>query len=192
MDVKILKKVLGVGLLATAAITNSTAHAANASVTVDVNIPTVLVMYHYSSMTLDIDQAALAGYLVGGTATPCAGDFCDDQLDAGTIPVAPTGATTIVPVVVADNPTAATTTAFTLQDVVGVRAFGCATYDTTVADLSTDAGVTVTSTTVAGIQGSACSFTMTRGDLSFSLDFDLLDATSPTATAIFDVTITGV
>ena len=125
MDLKSnFKKVLGVWLLGAAAITNSTAYAAEASVQVDVNLPTVLVMYHYNTITLNLDETALGGYLVGGTAAACltGGDFCDDQGNPAPIDVTTIGATTTVNQAVVDNPVAATDTDITLVDVVGVRA----------------------------------------------------------------------
>jgi len=193
MDVKVLKRVLGVGLLTAAAITNSTAHAANANVQVDVDLPTVLVMYHYNTITLDLDQAALAGYLVGGTAIACGTDYCDDQGNPALIPVNTiTGTDTVLQAVVDPGP-AATTADFTLQDVVGVRAFGCTSYSTVITDGGSELGVNITTAGgVNGIEGAACSFGMTTGDLSFELDFATLDATDTTATAIFNVDITGV
>ncbi len=195
MDLKLLKKVLGVGLLGAAAITTSTAHAAEASVQVDIDLPTVLVMYHYNTITLDLDQTALGGYLVGGTAVACltGGDFCDDQGNPATINVATIGATTTINQAVVDPGLGASDTDITLVDVVGVRALGCPTYSASYADGGSDNGVTIgASTAVAGIDSTACSFTMTTGDLTFNLDFEDIDAGATQVAAIFDVTITGV
>ena len=195
MDLKsTFKKVLGVGLLGAAAITNSTAYAAQASVQVDVNLPTVLVMYHYDTITLNLDQTALGGYLVGGTAAACTGgDFCDNQLNPAPINVTTIGATTTVNQAVVDNPVAATDTDITLVDVVGVRALGCATYTATYDDGGSGNGVGITNgTAVAGIDGQGCSFLMTTGDLTFNLDFDAVDAGATSVSAVFDVTVTGV
>ncbi len=196
MDLKSnFKKVLGVGLLGAAAITNSTAYAAEASVQVDVNLPTVLVMYHYDTITLNLDQTALGGYLVGGTASACAtgGDFCDAQGNPTAIDVTTIGATTTVNQAVVDNPVAATDTDITLVDVVGVRALGCSTYTASYDDGGSGNGVGITNgTAVAGIDGQGCSFLMTTGDLTFNLDFDSVDAGATTVSAVFDVTVTGV
>ena len=195
MDLKSLKKVLGVGLLGAAAFTNSTAYAAEATVQVDVNLPTVLVMYHYNTITLDLDQTALGGYLVGGTAAACltGGDFCNVQLIPAAINVTTIGATTTVNQAVVDNPVAATDTDITLVDVVGVRALGCSTYSASYDDGVSSNGVTITNgTAVAGIDGQACSFGMTMGDLTFNLDFNSVDGGASSVSAVFDVTVTGV
>ena len=195
MDLKTLKKVLGVGLLGAAAITNSTAQAAEATVQVDVNLPTVLVMYHYNTITLDLDQTALGGYLVGGTAGACltGGDFCDDQGSPAAINVTTIGGTTTVNQAVTDPGLGATDTDVTLVDVVGVRALGCATYSASYDNGASSNGVTITDgTAVAGIDGQACSFGMTTGDLTFNLDFNAVDAGATQVSAIFDVTVTGV
>ena len=195
MDLKSLKKVLGVGLLGAAAFTNSTAYAAEATVQVDVNLPTVLVMYHYNTITLNLDQTALGGYLVGGTAAACltGGDFCNDQLNPAAINVTTIGATTTVNQAVVDNPVAATDTDITLVDVVGVRALGCSTYSASYDDGVSSNGVTITNgTAVAGIDGQACSFGMTMGDLTFNLDFNSVDGGASSVSAVFDVTVTGV
>lgn len=194
MDLKTLKKVLGVGLLGAAAITTTTAHAAEATVTVDIDLPTVLVMYHYDTITLDLDQTALGNYLVGGTASAClsGGDLCDDQGNPGVINVTTVGATTTVNQAVVDPGVGATDTDITLVDVVGVRALGCATYTAAYDDGGSDNGVDITDgTALAGIDGTACSFGMTTGDLSFNLDFDAIDGGATQVSAVFDVTITG-
>lgn len=193
MDLKTLKKMLGAGLLGAAAITGTTAQAADASVTVDVDLPTVLVMYHYNTITLDLDQAALGGYLVGGTAAACAtSDLCDDQGNPATINVSTIGATTTVNQAVVDPGLGSTDTDITLVDVVGVRALGCATYTAAYNDGGSDNGVTITNgTALAGINGTACSFGMTTGDLTFNLDFNAVDDGVNQVSAIFDVTITG-
>jgi len=195
MDLKSLKKVLGVGLLGAAAFTNSTAYAAEATVQVDVNLPTVLVMYHYDTITLDLDQTALGGYLVGGTAAACAtgGDFCDDQGSPAAINVTTIGATTSVTQAVTDSPVAATDTDITLVDVVGVRALGCTSYLASYDDGGSGNGVGITNgTSLSGIDSAGCSFLMTTGDLTFNLDFDALDAGATSVSAVFDVTVTGV
>lgn len=194
MDLKPLKKVLGVGLLGAAAISSSSAYAAQAQVTVDVDLPTVLVMYHYDTINLVLDQGALGSYLVGGTASAClsGGDLCDDQGNPTTINVATIGATTTINQAVADPGLGATDTTVTLVDVVGVRALGCASYTASYDDGGSGNGVTITNgTAVAGIDSNACSFTMTTGDLAFNLDFEDLDAGATQVAAVFDVTITG-
>ena len=194
MDVRLFKKLLGIGLLAAAATTNSTAYAANASVQVDVNLPTILVMYHYDVVTLNLDQTALGGFLVGGTASACAGGYCDGQ---GTVAVnvATIGTATSVSLPALTDPGLAdTTTNIELVDVVGVRALGCPTgfYDATY-DVSGDAGVTVESTVaVTNIDGASCSLAMTTGNLDFDLDFTAITAGAISAQAVFDVTIAGI
>ena len=60
-----------------------------------------------------------------------------------------------------------------------------------VVDASTDAGITVdTANSLTAINGTGCTFAMTTGDLVFDVDFNLI-AADP-ASAIFDVTITGI
>ena len=196
MDLKsTFKKVLGVGLLGTAAITNSTAYAADASVNVDVDLPTVLVMYHYDTFTLNILESGLAGFLVGGTATACAGgtDFCDNQLNPATIDVSTVAATTTVTQAVTDPGLGATDTDILLEDVVGVRALGCSAYSASYSDGGSDTGVTIgAATSLSGIDTLPCSFGMTTGDLQFNLDFQNVTAGATSVRAVFDVTVTGV
>ena len=199
MDLKSnFKKVLGVGLLGAAAMTNSTAYAAEANVQVDINLPTVLVMYHYDTITLNFDESALGGYLVGGTAVDCtpavAGEFCDDQGNPTAIDVATIGPTTTVNQAVVDPGLGATTTDVTLVGVVGVRALGCTSYSAQYSDVGTSSnGVTIgAATPLNGIDGEDCSFTMTTGDLTFNLDFATIDDGASSVSAIFDVTVTGV
>ena len=77
---------------------------------------------------------------------------------------------------------------------MGVRAFGCATYDASYSDGGSDTGVTIgASTSLAGIDGATCGFGLTTGDLAFDLDFSAITPAGLTpVSAIFDVTITGV
>ena len=191
MNLKNWKKALGAGLVSAAAIASPSSYAAQANVTVDVNLPTILVMYHYNTITLALDQTALGNYLVGGTAVACGTDFCDDQGSPGAITVSTISANESVTQAVVDPNLAATTTEFTVVDAVGVRALGCSVYDVVVADASTDAGVTVnTTSSLAAIDGAGCSFALTTGDLVFDLAYDQI-AGDPVS-AVFDVTITGI
>ncbi len=192
MDFRTWKKAFAVGLMSAAAFSSSTAYAAaQATVTIDVNMPTILVMYHYNTITLDLDQTALGTYLVGGTAVACGTEFCDDQGNPAAIPVPAITATTSVTQAVADPGLPNTTTEFTIVDPVGVRGMGCTTYDVVITDSSTDAGITVdTANSLSAIDGTACSFAMTTGDLVFDVDFSLIDADP--ASAVFDVSITGI
>ncbi len=190
MNIFSWRKVLGVSVVAAAAISNSSAYAAQATVTVDIDLPTILVMYHYNTITLTLDPAAMSTYLVGGTALACGGDYCDDQ---GNVTVAVTGfgAANSATQAVIDPGLAATTASFTLVNSVGVRAIGCSTYLVTVLqDPLTDTGVSVNTGSLSTIDGSACAFAMTTGDLSFDVDFDLV--TADPISAVFDVTIAGI
>ena len=190
MDLKNWKKALVIGLVSAATCTSPSAFAAQANVTIDINFPTILVMYHFNTITLDLDQTSLGTYLVGGTAVPCGPDFCDDQANS-TIAVPIITANTSVTSIVSDPGLANTTTEFTIVGAVGVRALGCSTYDTTVVDAGSDAGVTVDAiASLSAIEGASCSFTMLTGDLVFDVDFNLIDADP--ASAIFDVTIAGI
>ena len=195
MDVTTLKKACGVGLLAAAAFNNPAAYAAQGNIVVDVNLPTVLVMYYWSNIDLNLDQAALGGYLVGGTASACGTDFCDEQTTAQTVSVTTIGANTPVTVSALNDPgLAASTVTFDLQDVVGVRALGCPTgnYQATY-DVSGDPGiVAATGQAVTNIDGAACSLAMTTGNVAFDVDFTALTAGATTATATLDVTIVGI
>ena len=190
MDVKRWRKALGVGLVTAAAITNSSAYAAQATVTVDVDLPTILVMYHYNTITLTLAPAAVASYLVGGTAVACGADWCDDQGNVS-VAVVGFGGTNTVTQAVVDPGLANSIATFTLVDSVGVRAIGCSTYDVTIVeDPATDVAVAVDTASLSAIDGSSCSFFMTTGDLSFDVDFDQV-AADPVS-AVFDVTIAGI
>lgn len=190
MDFGNWKRVVIASLVSAATFSGSSAYAAQANVTIDIDFPTILVMYHYNTITLDLDQTALGTYLVGGTAVACGADFCDDQGNA-TIAVPAIAATTSVTAAVVDPGLANTTTEFTIVDPVGVRALGCSTYSVTVVDASADAGITVdTANSLSAIDGTGCTFALTTGDLIFDVDFGLV-AADP-ASAVFDVTITGI
>ena len=79
MDFSNWKRAVVASLVSAATFCGSSAYAAQANVTIDIDFPTILVMYHYNTITLDLDQTALGTYLVGGTAAACGADFCNDQ-----------------------------------------------------------------------------------------------------------------
>ncbi|MGD8417018.1 MAG: hypothetical protein PVH91_08170 [Pseudomonadales bacterium] len=189
MDLNHLRRACGVGLLTAVAFTNPTAHAANANVTVDISLPTVLVMYYYSTINLTLDETELATYLA---LTSCGGaDYCADLGTTSPTPGAIVAGASTVPVNLSAAAPGSTTINFTLTDAVGVRALGCATYTANYADSGTSgAGVTIPSQAIAGIDGQACSFTMATGDLDFDLDLGAVDDNT-SVQAVFDVTITG-
>lgn len=193
MDMKTLKRACAVGLLSASTLVNPAAHAAQGSVNVDVLLPTVLVMYYYSDIDLDLDATALADYLTTGGSACAGGDFCDDQGAAGVQSVTTIGPTTTVTLAAPTDPySGAPVVTFELENAVAVRALGCATY---AADFDVsgtdDAVVAALDQPVANIDGSACSMGLTTGNLAFDLDFDLVDPGADTVSATLDVTITG-
>jgi len=194
MDVRTLKRACGVGLLVATALTNPAANAANGSVDVNVNLPTVLIMYYYSTIDLNLDAAALAGYLTLGGA-PCAlgGDYCDDQGNPGAQSVTTIGPVTTVTLAAPTDPYGGSAPiTFVLENAVAVRALGCATYDAGF-DVTGDNGIVAAiDSPVTNIDTVGCSMTLTPGDLDFDLDFDLVDAAATTVSATLDVTITGI
>jgi hypothetical protein len=194
MDLKSnFKKVLGVGLLGAAAVTNSTAYAADASVQVDIALPTVLVMYHYDTINLNVLETGLADFLVGGSATACSGsDYCEALPNPATVDVSVLNPTTNVNSIgVTDPGGGVLDTDIVLEDVVGVRALGCSTYNASYTDGGSEDGITITTGAITDIDSQSCTFGMTTGDLQFNLDFNEVTAGATSVQAVFDVTITG-
>ena len=195
MDMKLFKKALGVGLLAAAAMTNSTAHAANAEVTVDVNLPTVLVMYHYDRIELFLDGADLADYFFAGTNVACNGGtgLCQNSGTLTQTDVALGSTTTVAGSLTDPGLTSNTVSTFTLEDVVGVRAFGCTSYDAfySAGPLNSVAVTIGANTPITDIDGALCNFGLTTGSLEFLLDFEDIPDGSTQVSAVFDVTING-
>lgn len=189
MDLNTCKKALTSAVLCAAAIGSPVASAATASTTVDINFPTLLIMYHYDTIDLDLDATSLGTHLVTA-ATGCSGDVCTSQGDI-TRSSGPISANTNVDASFTAPAFDNNSATFTLQNAVGVRGLGCTDYDAQVAEgASTSAGVTVTAGAIAGIDGVSCSLGMTTGDLAFAIDFDTVNPATAAA-AIFDVTITG-
>ena len=187
------KTLAGAGLIGAMAASAPAAHAADATITVDVDFPTVLVMYHFSQIDLTVADQAVADFLTGGTASDCTAGFCDDQ---GTF-TAPSDITDLT-AATADaglddtNPalnTVPPSVDFSVSNAVGVRALGCSTYGVTVTEnAGTSAGVTVDTGSLSDIDGSSCSLSMTTGSLDFSVD---LATITGDPSAIFDVSIIG-
>lgn len=196
MDLNNIKKVMGVGLLTAAAITNSPAQAATGNVVVDVTFPTVLVMYYYSDIDLDFDQETLGSYLVG-SGSNCGGDWCNDQGNTTFTVNSITGGTaSVTPTAVGGPGLAATTLNIELVDVVGARAIGCGPtgdYDANFTVTGT-AGIVAQATpqAVGTLDGAQCSLALTTGTVDFDVDFDQLPAGSDTAQATVAVTVNGI
>lgn len=198
MDLGNLKKMFGVGLLTVAALTNSPAQAATGNVVVDVSFPTVLVMYYYSTIGIDIDQEAL-GQVITGVASNCAGDWCVDEGDAGAFTINTgnlVGATaTVTPTAVGAGGLANTVLNIVLEDVVGARAIGCGpsgVYDANYTVAGTPGVVAVATPQAVGtLDGASCSLTLETGSVNFDVDFDQL-ADNDTAQATLAVTVNGI
>ncbi len=192
MDLKHLKKVLGIGLLSAGAIANTSATAATGNVAVNVDLPTVLIMYYYSDITLDLDQTALGGYMVGASGVACGTDWCNDNGSAGSVTVSNISANTTVPVTGLASPDFENTAMnIELQNIVGVRAIGCpnGTYDATY-DVTGDAGITPeTGTGVTNINTASCSAALTTGNLDFDLDLATITPGAMNVNATLAVTI---
>ncbi|MEM8765992.1 MAG: hypothetical protein AAGE43_01005 [Pseudomonadota bacterium] len=195
MDLNNLKKVLGIGLLSAAAIANTPATAATGNVTVDVDLPTVLIMYYYSDIELDLDQASLGSWMVGATGVACGTDFCADSGDAGAYTVSGIGATNAVAVTGLATPDFEQTAMnIELQNIVGVRAIGCPTgvYDADY-DVSGDAGIGAeTDVPVTNIDGEDCSAAITTGNLDFDLNLANITPGATNVAATLAVTIVGI
>ena len=188
-----LKNVLGAGLLAGLCAVAPLGHAATATTTIDVNFPSVVVMYHYDTITLQVDQTALANYMAGGAAA-CGGDFCDNltgTLDLTGSPVTDlSGAPVSVDANVNPPAPPATAVPVTVQNAVGVRALGCSTYTATVTDGGSDVSMTVdTVNSLSTIDGAGCSLGLALGDLIFTMDVS--QVTGGSDSALFDISIVG-
>ena len=197
MDLKTLKKAMGVGLLTAAAITTAPAHAADGQVDVDINLPTVLLMYYYSDIVLDIDADTLGNYMVGTNGSPCAtSDYCGSN-SAGTVTVSGTmtASTDVVGPGLGGPDFQNSTATFNLVDSVGVRAIGCTTPYAADYDVTDNGGAgaitAAADVAITGIDGVACTPALLTGDLSFEVDFGLVPAGDTLVEATLDVTITG-
>ena len=184
---KNVRKLLGVMLFSGCLATGQTAYAASATVTVDFDLPTIIVMYHYSTVDVTVSQAVLGGFLSGGAL--CGVDRCEDLGTSAMLTLAALSGS--VDAGVDDTYALANTTAtVTVQNAVGVRALGCTTYTGSYIGGVSDPGVTITAGPLVGINTLPCSMTMTTGDLAFDVDFTAV--TTDPVSAVFDVTIAGV
>ncbi len=156
----------------------------------DINMPSVLLLYHHSQINIDVQPAALAGAL--GATSGCGAGFC---LDAGNQSAAILGISPSVPVAIdigASVPAVMTRT-ITLNEAVGTRATGCAggVYSTASFQiLNPLGGIQAGSGTITEIQNSACGFDLRTGDLSFDLDLNSISAIS-NASATIQITVVG-
>lgn len=159
-------------------------------VPLQVQMPGLLILYHHGRINVDLDAAALAGAL--GANRACSGGFCVD-LGSRVIPVS----SLVAPIpadIRADAGAVTPVQTITLRNAVAVRATGCANnlYDTaTYQILNAVGGIQNGNGVIAGIQNTACGMDLRAGDLSFDLDLGQVDAVTGTASATFQITVTG-
>jgi len=159
-------------------------------VPLEVQMPGMLLLYHHSSIDVNLDATALAGAM--GASRACSGGFC---VDLGNRNIGVTSLAAPIPVdVAADAPAVAPIQTITLRDAVAVRATGCSgdVYDTASYQIrSAIGGVLPGNGPIAGIQSAPCGMDLRSGDLSFDLDLGQLDAVTGTASATIQITVTG-
>jgi hypothetical protein len=75
-----MKRLAAVGLIASAALGTQTAHAVSASTTIEIDFPTILVLYHYDTINMLVDAADLGTALAAGGTASCTasgpGEYC--------------------------------------------------------------------------------------------------------------------
>ncbi len=187
---QLIPKVLGTAVIVVAQlITATAAWAAQGTTSIELNLPTTLVVYHYDRIQLQVSDTALADYLAGGSADTCASDFCADlnTLDLGSSPITDLSTATTDAQLSDSNGSPAT---FTVANAVGVRALGCTEYAAaTAVGAGTDAAVTISSSSLVDIRNAPCSLAMTVGDLVF--DVDVSSLTTDSVRAIFSFIVIG-
>ena len=153
------------------------------------DMPEVLLLYHYRQVNIDMQASALAGAL--GATAACGIDYCSDAGDR--VMTVSNLATPIVLSIGTDAPLLMPLQTVSLQNAVGARALGCAggVYDTaTYQVLNPTGGIQASNGVITGIQNNACGFDLRSGDLSFELDLNSIDS-STNATATIQITVTG-
>lgn len=154
----------------------------------EVQMPSVLLLYHRGQINVNLSASALAGAF--GASSGCSGDFC---MDLGTRTVSMSNGNRIVPVGVPDpgfNPLQT----INLRGAIGVRGIGCAggIYGTATYEIVTAVGgIQTASGNLSGIQNAPCGLTLRTGDLPIELDLTQLDSASGRASATIQVTVTG-
>ena len=157
---------------------------------VRVDMPGMLLLYHYSQIDVNLDATALAGAL--GANRACSGGFCMD-VGSRILPVSNLSGP-IALNVAADAGMVDPVQTITLRDAIAVRATGCAgdRYDTASYQiLNVVGGVQPASGVISGIQSAPCGLDLRSGDLSFDLDLTQADAVTGSASATIQITVTG-
>ncbi len=168
----------------------TSAHAATAETTISVNFPSIVVLYTYDSITLDVSEAGLGAAIKGGATTvSCSSDQCTASQAA----VKDLTATQLTldgnDVITADITSAVgalpTDIEVTINDAFGARCLGCGTGDYTVTTV--DGG---DSDVIGNFSPSAMpqnGLTLSTGSLSFQVD---LSQVTSNGVVTEDVTIT--
>jgi hypothetical protein len=165
----------------------SSAHAATATTTININLPQVVILYTFDTINLTIDAAAVGSLLTGAAQCTDANNLC--------IEIAPTPALTITDLSAAsvDADIASSAAAIvgsrtvTIKNAFGVRSLGvaAANYTATIAETAAAAfsNEVITAPANTGLA-------LSRGDISFTLDLNQTSGTSASVT--YTITVNGV
>lgn len=156
--------------------------------TLEVNMPSVLVLYHPTQIDIDVQPSALAAAL--GADASCGTGYC---MDAGNQSVTVSNLSLPVVLNIGASVPPLTTRTITLNDAVGARATGCGggVYDTaTYQILNPTGGIQTGNGVISGIQSSPCGLDLRTGDLAFDLDLNAIDS-AINASATIQITIVG-
>ncbi len=153
-----------------------------------VRVPSILLMYYYTRVDIDVLPGALAGAL-GVPASACGSDWCV-SLGNKTIPT-PTPSVANADIE-ADVPALVATPEIVLRNAVAVRAIGCAggVYTQASYAVTSIQGVVPRVSDVAEILGQPCGMTIVPGNLSFSIDLNTVAIDPNTAEALADIVVT--
>ena len=154
-----------------------------------IDMPSVLLLYHYSQINIDMQASAIAGALGSGVA--CNGGQCMDVgYQSASVAILNN------PIIInigADAPPFTPVQTITLRNAVGARAVGCSgdVYGTaTYQILNPIGGIQARSGVIAGIQNQSCGFVIRTGDLAFDLDLNIANSNT-NATASIQIIVVG-
>lgn len=194
--IKTLKRLTAVGVIASAALGMQTAHAVSADTTIEIDFPTILVLYHFDTINLSVSEANLATALGASTSsTSCTagtGEYCVEvtgpvglALDLATPTVDANMNDTIGPL------TPLGTVSVEIDNAWGVRSIGAAAglqASVTGNDLVQGAETIPVSNDTTNDTNPAVGLTMATGDIAFDMDLSNLD-TSGTYAGDFTITV---
>ena len=193
MQLRNLKRALYAAMVAAplAMLQATPGQAATANTTISIDFPSILILYTYDNIELEVSEAGLGGALEGSGTVSCTGSDCrsaqgDRDLTGSLLSL--DGADVVDATIGTPVGSLPSGIGVTIENAYGARCLGCSagTYAVTLTDGGNSAAIGTFTTTAPAVNG----LTLATGDLSFEVDLGSLTAAGAVSETV-TITVVG-